>query len=195
MEAVVEALKTHAASAAVQKHGFEAIFELCAHGTEYIFTFQNVRRAVEAGAVEVIVRALEGHAEDAELQIYGCKALWRICEGSDEGRRRAVDAGGLDAVTTVLKSCVDHHIFSIRPSVIREIHLFAVSALAYMCGNTEENWVRAETALGRSMRDHPIVVALGILTPEIKDEEDEMDRPIDSDSGTDSESESEEIGS
>jgi hypothetical protein len=115
--------------------------------------------------------------------------------GSDEGQRRAVDAGGLDAVITVLKSCVDRHIFSIRASIIREIYLFGVRAVAYMCENTEENWVRAETALGRSMRDHPIVVALGILAPEIKDEEDEMDRPIDSDSDTDSESESEEIGS
>jgi hypothetical protein len=77
-EAVVEALKTHVASLAVQVEGCEALMLLCYDNAEYRCGFDG------AWGVVAIVEAIEAHRGNAAERVEGCGALVALASNHDQ---------------------------------------------------------------------------------------------------------------
>ena len=67
-------------------------------------SFDNRKRAVEAGAIEAVVAAMRRHVTHAQLQNRACGTLSSLLLVEGEGRARAVKAGALEACLKALQT-------------------------------------------------------------------------------------------
>ena len=102
MKAVMEALEIHRLKADLQCKGLCTMLKILFHGDS---DSEMERRVKEAGGVvDAAVKALKAHEENADVQGQGCRGLLFFCHDHDENKRRAVEAGGVEAVVKAIKT-------------------------------------------------------------------------------------------
>jgi len=78
--AIVKAMREHAANAAIQRKGCEALRSLAAKSAE------NKILIAQVGGIEALVTAMQGHATDPGVQEWACRALVNLTVNNAENQ-------------------------------------------------------------------------------------------------------------
>ncbi|KAG8462613.1 hypothetical protein KFE25_004589 [Diacronema lutheri] len=110
LEAVVAAMRAHAAHSDVQKWACWALRNICT--ADDAAGISRAQRATEAGALEAVVDAMRAHAAHSRVQVQACWALRNICTTDDAAgisrAQRATEARALEAVVDAMHAHAAH---------------------------------------------------------------------------------------
>ena len=105
IDAMVQAMATHACSASVVEAGCKVLRAMARNvdNCVKIAEADHQVKIAKAGGIEAILRAMRGHGGDAEVQAQGCGAFRNLAVKNADNKVKIGEAGGIEAILGAMR--------------------------------------------------------------------------------------------